>query len=182
MRKVIAWNLMSLDGFFEGRTRWELDWHEYAWGEELEKLSLKQLGSAGALLFGRSTYLGMAAYWPTATEDVADLMNSIEKLVFSKTLEKAEWNNTRLVRTDAAAEVSALKRQPGRDMFIFGSAELCASLAGAGLIDEYRVCIVPVLLGGGKPLFKPDERRRRLELLEARALKSGGVILRYKPA
>ena len=185
MGKLIVWNLMTLDGYFEGRKPWDLDWHSTVWGEELEALSIEQLKSADALLFGRNTYLGMAAYWPTAPAAegaVTDLMNGIPKIVFSRTLQKAAWNNTRIVGTEAATEVPGLKKKYQKDLFIFGSAALCQSLLAAGLIDEYRLGLVPVLLGGGTPLFKPGPDTRKFTLMDARPLKSGCVILRYKPA
>lgn len=181
MGKLIMWNLVTLDGFFEGHKSWELDWHEYVWGEELEQLSIEQLRTAGLLLFGRVTYQGMASYWPSATGVVAELMNSMPKIVFSTTLEKAEWSNTRLVRGRAEDEVVRLKQRPGKDAFVFGSADLCAALMRKGLIDECRLAIVPVILGGGGPLFKPSPNRMRMKLLEARPMRSGCVILRYQP-
>ena len=181
MRKLIMWNMVTLDGFFEGSKSWELDWHEYVWGEELEQLSIEQLKTAGMLLFGRVTYLGMADYWTSAKGEVADFMNSLPKVVFSRTLEKADWNNTRLVKANAEEEVAELKRQPGKDLFVFGSANLSSTLMRNGLFDEYRLGINPVILGGGNPLFKLNPNRMKLKLLEARPLKSGCVILRYQP-
>ena len=181
MRRLIMWNMVTLEGFFEGPKKWDIDWHEYVWGEELERLSIEQTGSADMLLFGRVTYEGMAAYWPSATGATADIMNSIPKVVFSKTLDKAAWNNTRLVRGDATAEVARLKRQPGKDLLIFGSAELSSTLMQHDLIDEYRLGINPIVLGSGTPLFKSSPQRLRMKLLEARALKSGCVILRCEP-
>ena len=175
------WNMVTLDGFFEGQKSWELDWHEYIWGEELEQFSLEQLENMDMLLFGRITYQGMADYWSTATGRVAEFMNSIQKVVFSGTLEKAVWNNTRLVKTEAGEEVAKLKQQPGRDIFIFGSASLSSSLMRKNLIDEYRLCLNPLILGKGNPLFKPSPDRIKMKLLEARPLKSGGIILRYEP-
>ena len=181
MRKLIMWNMVTLDGFFEGPKPWDIDWHEYAWGEELERLSIEQTGSADMLLFGRVTYEGMAGYWPSATGATADIMNSIPKAVFSRTLTKAGWNNTRLVKDDAAAEITRLKGQSGKDLFIFGSAALSSSLMQHGLIDEYRLGITPIVLGSGSPLFKPSPQRLRMKLLEARPLKTGCLIVRYEP-
>jgi dihydrofolate reductase len=181
MRKVIMWNLVTLEGFFEGRKSWEIDWHEDVWGEELEQFSIEQLKSAGMLLFGRVTYEGMAGYWPSQKGEIADFMNSIPKVVFSRTLERAEWNNTRLVKENAEEEVVKLKQQPGKDLFIFGSADLSSMLIRHGLIDEIRLAVVPVILGAGNPLFKPSPDRMRMKLLEAKPLKSGCVILRYQP-
>jgi len=182
MRKVIMWNMMTLDGFFEGPKSWDIDWHEYVWGEELEQLSIEQLKSTGMLLFGRVTYQGMAGYWASATGEVADFMNNLPKVVFSRTLDRADWHNTRLVKGNAEEEVPKLKQQPGKDMFIFGSANLSATLMQSGVIDEYRLALNPLVLGGGSPLFKTGPDRLKLRLLEARALKSGVVILRYQPA
>lgn len=179
MRKLIMWNLVTLDGFFEGPTRWDIDFHETVWGEELERFSLEQLRTTGLLLFGRVTYQGMADYWPSATGEIAELMNSMPKVVFSRTLDRAEWHNTELVSANAVERVAQLKEQPGQDIFIFGSANLAATLTESRLIDEYRIAVVPLLLGGGNPLFKPSSRPTRLRLLEARPLATGAVILRY---
>jgi dihydrofolate reductase len=181
MRRLIMWNLVTLDGFFEGPARWDVDFHESVWGAELEQLSLEQLRAADTLLFGRVTYEGMAAYWPTAQGEVADLMNEISKVVFSATLEKAAWRHTRLVRRSAPDEIALLKRQPGRDMLIFGSAELSAALWPRRLIDEYRLCLAPLVLGAGTPLFKPSSGRMKMKLLQVTPLGSGGVVLRYQP-
>ncbi len=179
MRKLIMWNLVSLDGFFEGAKSWDLGWHESVWGDELERLSIDQLKSADMLLFGRVTYEGMAGYWPSAKGEVADRMNNIRKVVFSRTLEKASWNNTKLVKGNAAEEVAKLKEQSGKDLFIFGSANLSSTLMRHHLIDEYRLCLAPIVLGAGTPLFKASPETMKLKLIEARPLKSGGVILRY---
>lgn len=181
MSKLIMWNLVTLDGYFEGAKSWDLDWHEYVWGEELERLSIEQLRSADRLLFGRVTYEGMAAYWRTAQGEVADLMNDLPKVVFSRTLETAEWANTTLVKENAAAAVSELKQQGNRNMFVFGSADFSTTLMNDGLFDEYRLAMAPVVLGSGKPLFGRGLSRQRLKLLEARPLSSGCVILRYEP-
>lgn len=187
MRKLIMWNLQSLDGYFDGPKPWDLDWHNSVWGPELEALSLEQLNTMGAILFGRLTYEGMASYWTTATTAttepgaVAGLMNSVPKLVFSHTLTSANWNNTRLVKEPAEVEVARLKGESGKDLYIFGSANLSDTFIKHGLIDEFRICVAPLVLGGGSPLFKPSSKRTALRLLEAKPLKSGGVILRYEP-
>jgi dihydrofolate reductase len=182
MRKLIVWNLMTLDGYFEGKEPWQLDFHVLAWGEELERYATEFGNEGDMLIFGRKTYEGMASYWQTATElpEIAKYMNAISKIAVSRTLKQADWNNTRVV-SDPVAELQALKQQPGKTMFIFGSAELADSLAKAGLIDEYRICLVPVILGGGNPHFKQASEQVPLKLLEAKPLKTGGVILRYEP-
>ncbi len=179
MRKLVMWNLQTLDGCFEGAQEWDLDMHQAAWGEELERLSLEQLEEVGALLFGRTTYEGMAAYWSNETGAIADFMNNLPKVVFSRSLESASWSNSRLVRGDAAEEVAALKQQGGKDLFVFGSAKLSDSLLRRGLFDELRICIAPVVLRNGTPLFKPGGARQDLTLLDSRAVGTGAVILRY---
>jgi dihydrofolate reductase len=181
MRKLIMWDLITLDGFFEGTKSWDLDFHKYAWGEELEQLTTEQLKSVGILLFGRVTYGGMASYWSTQKGEKADFMNSLPKLVFSRMLEKADWTNSRLIKENPVEEVKKLKQESGKDMFIFGSADLSDTFLQAELVDEIRVCIAPVVLGSGNPLFKHNLSKLKLKLLESRPLKTGGVILRYEP-
>ncbi len=181
MSRLIMWNLLTLDGFFEGVKRWELDWHPYIWGDELERFSLEQLRTADRLLFGRITYEGMAAYWQTAKGEIADFMNSLPKVVFSQTLQRADWANTKLVKGNLVSEVQELKRQGNGNTFVFGSANLCTALTEHGLFDEYRLGLAPVLLGRGRTLFGPSSSRLRLRLLEARCLSNGCVILRYEP-
>jgi dihydrofolate reductase len=123
----------------------------------------------------------MAAYWQSAQGEDADLMNSLPKVVFSWTLDRAEWKNTKLVRGDAASEVLELKRQGEGNIFAFGSADLSRTLMEQGLFDEVRLCLVPAVLGSGKPLFGRNSSRLGMKLLDARALSSGCVILRYEP-
>src|SRR5437762_11428044 len=123
------WNLVTLDGFFEGRRSCDIGWHDTVWGEELEKFSLEQSKSIGALLFGRVTYEGMAGYWSKEKGDIANFMNGVPKLVFSKTLARADWNNTKVVKQNAEGEVAKLKKESGNDLYIFGSANLSAAFA-----------------------------------------------------
>ena len=181
MAKLIMWNLQTLDGFFEGPNH-DLSWHLDVWGAELERLSIEQGKLAGALLFGRITYQLMANHWPGEKGEIADFMNAIPKLVFSRTLAAAEWHNTRLFSSDAPGTVARLKRETDKDIFVFGSANLSESLIPHGLFDEFRIAITPHLLGAGTPLFKPARERRRLELLDAKPHSTGTVILRYAPA
>jgi dihydrofolate reductase len=175
------WNMVTLDGFFEGPKSWDIDWHNIGWGDELEQLSVEQLRSADMLLFGRVTYQGMAGFWSSETGEIADFMNNIPKVAFSRTLESADWNNTRLVKTNAEDEVARLKQEEGNEMFIFGSADLSSTLTDKGLIDEYRLGLNPVLLGGGNRLFKPMSHQVPMKLIDARPLKTGCIILRYQP-
>ncbi len=183
MRKLIAWNVMTLDGFFEGPEPWSIDFHGLVWGKDLQELSETQLADAGLLLFGRKTYVGMADYWTKETDpadaSVTGGMNGLPKVVISNTLSAADWNNTRLLKGDAAALVRQLKAEEGGTIYVFGSADLLATLLAHGLVDEYRLCIAPVLLGKGNPLFKTTEARTGLELKSSRALDNGGVLLMY---
>ncbi len=181
MGKLIMWNLMTLDGLFEGPQPWDLDWHEYAWGEELKRFSLEQGREMGALLFGRRTYQGMAAHWPTAKGETAELMNTVPKYVFSRTLESADWANSTLVKEDAGQAVARLKEQAGKDLFVLGSADLSVTLIRHGLFDEYRIGLVPVTLGAGSPLFKPDSEPLKMQLLQSRPLGDRCLLLRYQP-
>jgi dihydrofolate reductase len=180
MTRLIMWNLMTLDGLVEGENR-DISWHSDVWGEELERLSVDQLTSAGGLMFGRVTYQLMANYWPSASGEVADLMNALPKYVFSRTLTRWDWANTEIFNNDIPDKVARLKRESAKDIFLFGSSDLAASLIPHRLIDEFRIAINPVILGGGTPLFKPGERVK-LKLLDSRRLSSGIVMARYEPA
>jgi dihydrofolate reductase len=180
MRSLILWDMLSLDGYFEGPGKGEIDWFRY--DDDLEQYILSNQLSAGTLLFGRVTYEGMAAYWPAAEGPIADFMNSVPKVVFSTTLERPDWTNTRVVNENVPDEVRALKQQPGGDIFVFGSAGLAATLIEHDLVDEYRFGINPILLGTGTPFFKGGARPRNLTLTEAQPLGSGLVILHYRPA
>jgi len=180
VRRLIMWNLVSLDGFFEA-SRGDLSFHQYAGGPDLESFVTEQCKSVGGLLFGRITYEGMAAFWRSQHGEVADFMNAVPKVVFSKSLEKAEWNNSRLVTSNAELEVTRLKREVGQDLFIFGSGQLTSTLTTHGLIDEYRIGLVPILLGRGTPLFRSDPSPIKLKLLEARPMDTGCLLLRYAP-
>ena len=179
MREVIIWNLMSLDGYFEGPNR-DIGWFQDVWGKELEQFSIEQGKAAGALLFGRITFEMMANHWPSAEGEIADFMNGVPKIVASRTLEKAEWHNTRIIRENVPEEVARLKSESGKNIFIFGSADLSSSLMAHGLIDEYRICIAPTILGRGNLLFKEHPERLKLRLHETRPLTTGAVILRYR--
>ena len=175
--------MISANGFYE-RGPWEIDWHVV--DEEFNDFAVQQLDSVGTLLFGRKTYEGMARYWPmpeaiAEDPDVARRMNATRKVVFSRTLERAEWENTRVAR-DAAAEVSRLKAAGGKDAIIFGSSDLAVSLSEGRLIDEYRLMVAPVALGAGKPLLEGLPRDLGLKLVGVRKFGSGNVLLTYEPS
>lgn len=175
------WNLISLDGYFEGEMAWKLDFHDRVWGNELENYSLEQLRSADMIVYGEKTYRGMAEYWRKAEGEIAEYMNNIQKVVCSTSLETADWINTIIVK-DAVTELPQLKQAGTGNMFVFGSAILSDSLIKANLFDEYRLCVSPVFLGKGRHLFKEGLPNQNLKLLEARPLQTGGVILRYSTA
>jgi len=179
MRKLIMWNIITLDGYFEGNHSWDLPFLNIVWGQELESLSIEQLHSADYLVFGRVTYEGMAAHWTKAEGEIADLMNKMPKIVFSKTLKSADWNNTTLIRENASAEINKLKEQGGRDMYVFGSANLSETFLKDNLFDEYRIGIAPVILGNGRPLFIQGITSINLSLTSTQQLLSGGVVLKY---
>jgi len=183
MRKLFVFNLVTLDGYFEGPNR-DISWHNV--DAEFNEYAVAMLNSADTLLFGRVTYDLMAGYWPTADAIkndpiVAEKMNSLPKIVFSRTLEKAAWQNTRLVKDNIEEEVKKMKTQPGKDMALLGSGVILSEFAQSGLIDEYRIMVNPVVLGSGNPLFKGIRDRLKLKLLTTRTFKSGNVLLYYQP-
>lgn len=178
MRRVIVSNVASLDGFFETPDK-KLDW--VVTDGEFFDYAEAMLRAADTLLFGRATYEHMAGYWPTAPADeIADKMNNLPKLVFSKTLRRVTWNNSKLAEKNPQEEVSELKRRPGKDIVVLGSATVASSLLLAGLVNEYRVILEPVLIGRGNPLFKDITERMQLKLMSARAFGSGVVLLSYQ--
>ena len=180
-RQLFAFEMMSLNGFFERSNR-EIDWHHV--DDEFNAFSVEQLDEIGVLLFGRVTYELMASYWPEADDDdfaVAERMNSLPKVVVSTTLEEADWNNTRVVSENVVEEVSELKRQPGDDLAIFGSSKLTVSMLEAGLVDELRIIVNPILLGDGHSLFAGLADDSELRLLDTRAFENGNVLHRYRP-
>lgn len=184
MRKLIMWNVITLDGYFEGDQNWDLSFHNDIWGPELEQISLEQLRAADFLVFGRVTYEGMAAYWTspgaaTGEAEVAKLMNSIPKLVVSKTLKSADWSNTTIIREHASDVIRKLKEEDGKDIYVFGSSVLSESFISDNLFDEFRIGIAPVILGKGRPLFPQGIDFKKLALVSTQQLTSGGVILTY---
>lgn len=185
MRPLHMFNLMTLDGLFEGPGR-DISWHNV--DAEFNEYAINEMfPSSDLLLFGRVTYELMARFWPTAEamrDDpvVAEKMNASQKIVFSRTLNEVAWNNTTLVKDHLEEEVRRLKGLPGKGMAILGSGTIVSQLARAGLVDEYRVLVNPLILGKGTPLFKDIERRIDLRLIRSRAFGNGNVLLCYAPA
>lgn len=183
MRKLILFNMVSLDGFFEGPGG-DISWHMV--DDEFNQFSEGQIQSVDEILFGRITYELMANFWPSAealkTDPIiAGLMNSHHKIVFSNTIKAAKWSNSRLVKGSAAEEIRRLKLLTGRDMIIFGSERLTCSLVGDGLIDEFRLMINPVILGKGRPMFTGIEKPIHLLLRDSRVFHSGNILSIYEP-
>lgn len=182
MRQVIVFNNVSLDGYFVDRNG-EMSW-AHGVDPEFDAFTQENAKGGGTLLFGRVTYELMASFWPTpmAAENfpvVAEGMNKHPKVVFSRTMEKASWSNTRLVKDDLIGEVRTLKREAGTDLVIMGSGTIVSQLAQAGLIDEYQIVLVPVVLGGGRTLFEGVEKKLDLKLKSSRVFPGGKVFLRY---
>jgi len=176
--------MVSLDGYYEGSDG-DISWHN-ADNSEFNDFAVQQTSAADTLLFGRKTYELMVSYWPTeiAKKDdpiVAGLMNSLPKIVVSKTLDKVDWENTRLIKENVAEEIAKLKRQPGKDIAILGSSDLTVFLTKQGLVDEYRIMVNPVALGAGKSLFTGLQDKVSLKLIRTRAFDSGNVLLTYQP-
>ena len=183
MRRLYSFLMTTLDGFYEGPNQ---EFHFWTTDDEFNRFAVGQLHDSDILLFGRVTYEGMASYWPTqgAREDdpvVAELMNTMPKLVVSTTLTSAEWNNTTLLGGDVAEELAKLKQQPGKDLAVMGSPSLTASLIRMRLLDELRVMVNPVALGNGRSLFRSSDRELPLKLLQTRTFSSGNVLLTYQP-
>ena len=183
MRKVIWFNMITLDGYFEGPGR-EISWQKV--DKEFNDFAIEELSSVDALLFGRVTYTLLAVYWPTAealknAPAIAEIMNCTPKIVFSRTLLAADWNNTRIIKENAVEALQDLKQQPGKDLMMFESAALATTFIQHGLIDEFRILLNPVVIGRGHPLFKAIHHKLTFTLLDTKAFKSGNVLLCYKP-
>lgn len=181
MRKVVASEFVTLDGVME-----DPSWTFQFPSEEQGKFKFDELFASDALLLGRATYEGFAAAWPRMTEqygEYADMMNGYPKYVVSTTLEEPlDWNNSRLIKGNVAEEVSGLKQQPGKDILIFGSGHLVNTLMQHDVIDEYRMMVFPVVVGGGKRLFRDDIETTALKLVDTKTFGSGVVVLSYQPA
>jgi dihydrofolate reductase len=185
MQRLISFTQVTLDGYFTGRNG-DLSWaHEGQQDAEWNAFVAGNASGGGQLLFGRITYELMVSYWPTpaALERdpvVADRMNKLPKVVFSRTLDQASWDNTRLVKGDLVTEVRKMKQEPGEGMAILGSGSIVSQLAQAGLIDEYQIVVKPVVLGEGRTLFGGIKQKLTLTLAKTRAFTNGNVLLSYE--
>lgn len=187
MRKLGVFNHVSLDGYFtdaNGDFRWASQGSDDA---EYAAFVAENAGGGGLLVLGRITYELMAAFWPSAdamryAPAVAEGMNRMTKVVFSKTLQQASWQNARVVNGDPAAEIRKIKAEPGEDMVILGSGSIVSQLAQQGLIDEYQVVMNPVILGKGRTMFDGMKAKIPLKLNKKRVFGNGKIFLSYQPA
>jgi dihydrofolate reductase len=184
VRKLVAVELVSLDGVMESPEKWAFPYTD----DEMNEANATGMAASDALLMGRKTYEGMVAFWPEqpAGSPMVDYINSVPKFVVSTTLEEnLEWNNATLIggsKGNVAEEIAALKRQPGKAITVLGSGVLVRSLLREGLLDELTLMVHPVILGSGKRLFDDDGERKSLELVDATAFGSGVVSLVYRPS
>ena len=193
MRKLIVSTFLTLDGVMQapGGTEedteggfnhggWQMSYIDEAFGQAMDEA----FRNTGGMLLGRKTYDIFAGYWPTTGKkeaaEIAGLMNSLPKYVASRTLEKAEWQNTTLLKGDLAEAVTKLKAEDGKDIYVIGSGDLTQTLMKHGLIDEYALMIHPLVLGNGKKLFRDGGPKQELELLSSKPTTTGVMILRYK--
>ena len=180
MRRVVVQMGVTVDGYVAGPGG-EGDWGLPAEDPDVRDWKLASLRQVGTHIMGRVTYEQMAVHWPAATDEYAAFMNKLPKVVFSRTLPAADWPGTRVARGDLAVEIAALKNEPGGEIMAHGGAAFVQSLSRLGLVDEYRMVILPVVLGGGLPLFRGLARPLRVNLAEARNYPDGTVIHVYQP-
>ncbi len=184
MSNLTVFNFVTLDGYFKG-AKGDISWHTH--GIEENKYAGEMLKSNNTLLFGRLTYELMASYWttPFALENdsvVAKAMNSADKIVFSRTLKKPKWENTKLIKNNIAQEIQKRKQEKGSDMTILGSGSIVTLCAEHGLIDEYQIMVDPVIIGKGTPMFKGLKHKQNLKLVKTKTFKTGVVLLCYQPS
>jgi len=187
MRKLVQFSHASLDGYVQSEKTWDIEW--IAYDSDLEAFAGEVVQHADTAMYGRVTYEGMKAYWPyvpdnpNATEFElrhAAWLKNATKIVVSRTLETTDWEGTRIINRDAPEAIRKLKDSPGKDIVVFGSPSLAHELMRHDLIDEFRISVTPVVLGGGIPMFKDVKDRLKLKLLAARTLPSGVVTLHYE--
>jgi dihydrofolate reductase len=183
MRKLIVFNNTTLDGYFTDKNN-DMSWAHTS-DPEWDAFTAENAKGKAEFLFGRITYEMMASFWPTpfAMEnypDVAKGMNDNPKIVFSKTLDKAEWQNSKLVKGNLTDEVKKLKEGSGSDILIFGSGAIVSQLTDAGLIDEYQIVIHPLVLGSGRTMFDGVKEKVKLKRIKERGFKNGNILLYYQ--
>jgi dihydrofolate reductase len=178
MRKVVAWLFVSLDGVVEAPNEWQFDSLDEDMGADITA----QIAAEDAILLGRVTYEAWAAYWPTSTDEpFASHINKTPKYVFSTTLDEVKWENCTLVKGDPALIIGRLKEQPGKNIGVSGSPTLVEYLLEAGLLDQLKLMIHPVVVRKGKRLFQDGETLNRLKLVDSKITGTGVAILTYEP-
>lgn len=177
MRKIKANLFVSLDGVVEAPEKWTFPY----FNEEVGAAVGEGFATSDALLLGRVNYEEWAAVWPTREGPLADTINGIRKYVVTTTLDRADWANSSIITGDVAAGIARLKEQPGRDIAMSGSASLVEWLLDAGLLDELRLLVYPIVLGAGRRLFGTGRPQQALDLLAARTYRTGVVDLTYRP-
>jgi len=186
MARVAVFNSVSLDGYFSGQNG-DISWaHKDPNDTEWNAFVGENASGGGALLLGRVTYDLMASFWPTPEAKkmmpaVAKGMNSMLKVVFSRSMDKAAWSNTRVVKGDIAAEVRKMKKESDKDMVILGSGTIVSQLTQARLIDEYQLVVNPIVLGKGRTMFEGVKDKIDLKRTNTRNFKNGNVVLSYEP-
>jgi len=182
MRKVVASELVSLDGVMESPEKWSFQFHN----DEMAEADASGMAAADAMLLGRVTYQEFASYWPyqnSAEQPYTDYLNNTPKYVVSETLqEPLEWNNSTLIKDNVAEEIAKLKQQPGKDISIVGSGTLVRSLLADGLLDELGLMVHPIVVGSGKRLFEEGGDQKALELVDSKTFGTGVLYLTYRPA
>ena len=179
MRKTVLIMTMSLDGYVVAPDGMATGGSPEA--AELKRWKLDRISRAGAHLMGRVTYEGMASFWPKSKDEYASPMNDIQKVVFSKSLEKADWPTTTIARGELADEIATLKKQEGGELIVWGGASFAQAMTRNGLVDEYAIITRPIAYGGGKPLFHELSSALELKLLGATIYDSGATLLLFEP-
>lgn len=184
MRKLLVFNSVTVDGYFTDQNG-DMSWAHKRDDPEWNAFTAENAKSGGELLFGRVTYDLMASFWPTPAAaqmapEVAESMNKSPKVVFSKRMDKASWNNTKVIKGDLAEEIRKLKEEPGDGLVLMGSGSIISQIALEGVIDEYQMIVIPLALGKGRTMFDGIKDKLNLTLASTRAFKNGNVLLTYK--
>ena len=175
--KLVVTQFVSLDGIIDEPQNWSFPY----WNDEIAKFKNDELFASDAQLLGRVTYEGFAAAWPSRDGDFADKMNRMPKYVVSTTLDKAEWENSHVIKTNVPEAIAKLKQQDGKELTVHGSRTLVQTLIQHNLVDEYHLLVYPLVLGNGKRVFEQGSDTK-LKLVESKTYDTGVVLLRYQPA
>lgn len=187
MRKIIVFNLISLDGYFAGEDG-NIDWHQV--DDEFNKFAIEQTSQFGGIIFGKTTYELFESFWPQALIDpktsdddrkIAQIINDIWKIVFSKSMQETTWKNSQLYHEIDPEEIKKWKQYEGKDIVIFGSGTIVQQFTNLGLIDEYRLLVNPLILGRGKSLFANVKDMHALKLVNTKQFTNGNILLTYQP-